>query len=112
MVDESQETTSFKARPVPRSTYEARKVLRKSTNSVVRAVDHRPPRLSLALRAEERQMFDEHARELREMDAQAKENILKQQKEWEEEELRQRRTTSADEGGMCFKAREIHIEYM
>ena len=113
IADESQETMSFKARPVPRSTYEARKVTRQSiSSSNTRKIVSRPPRLSLASRAEERKLFDEHARELREKDAQEKENILRQQKEWEEEELKQKRMTSAEEGGMCFKAREIHIEYM
>ena len=112
IADESQETVSFKARPVPRSTYEARKVTRQSTGNNARTVVARPPRLSLASRAEERKLFDEHARELREKDAQIKEDILRQQKEWEEEELKQKRMTSAKEGGMCFKAREIHIEYM
>eukprot|EP00984_Skeletonema_dohrnii_P009194 scaffold3511_cov144-Skeletonema_dohrnii-CCMP3373.AAC.3 len=112
IVDESQETVSFKARPVPRTTYEARKIQRQSTSSVARTVAPRPPRLSLASRAEERKLFDDHARLLREQDTQVKENILRQQKEWEEEELKQKRMTTAEEGGMCFKAREIHIEYM
>jgi hypothetical protein len=111
IAEELQQTTIFKARPIPRSTYEARKVLRYSANTPIRTVV-RPPRLSLASRAEERKLFDERARELREMDAQAKESILKQQQEWEEKELKHRRMTSAEEGGMCFKAREIHIEYM
>jgi len=112
IVDESHETVSFKARPVPRTTYEARKIQRQSTSSVARTVAPRPPRLSLASRAEERKLFDDHARLLREHDTQVKENISRQQKEWEEEELKRKRMTTAEEGGMCFKAREIHIEYM
>ena len=112
IAEESQETVSFKARPIPRSTYEARKVTRQSTSSVTRTVAIRPPRLSLASRAEERKLFDEHANELSEKDAQMKEDLLRQQQEWEEEELKQKRMTTAEEGGLCFKAREIHIEYM
>ena len=110
--DESQETMIFKARPVPRSTYEARKIQRQSTSGIVRAVAPRPPRLSLASRAEQRKLFDDHARELREKDAELKEDMLRQQEEWEQEELRQRRMLSTSEGGLSFKAREINIEYM
>ena len=110
--EQRETTTSFKARPVPRSTYESRKILRPTTNSPVRKGAHRPPRLSLATRAEERKLFDEHARELRERDAQVKENQLREQKEWEDQELKQKRMTSAEDGGMCFKAREIHIAYI
>ena len=110
--EQRETTTSFKARPVPRSTYEARKILRPTTNSPVRTHAHRPPRLSLATRAEERKLFDAHARELRERDAQVKESQLREQQEWEEQELKQKRMASAEDGGMCFKAREIHIAYM
>ena len=110
--EQRETTTSFKARPVPRSTYESRQILKPTTNSPVRTRALRPPRLSLATRAEERKIFDEHARELRERDAQLKEHQLREQKEWEDQELKQKRMTSAEDGGMCFKAREIHIAYM
>lgn len=71
----------------------------------------KPPRLSSIGRAQERGLFDQRVEESRNAILHQKEMEEEQQRELEEEEIKRQRTTYAQEGGCCFKAREIAITY-
>lgn len=100
----------FKAQPLPRTTYCQQQIEKPSCKGLTVA---RPPRLSLVSRAEERKVFDQYADDLRRQDLEMKELREQQQREAEEEEIRHERRRYADDedGGFCFRAREISIEY-
>ena len=106
-----EEATTFKAKPLPKTTYKPQ-TIEKPTKAQV--TQPRPPRLSLMCRAEERKLFDQHADELRRADNAMKELREQQQREYEEQEIRRKRRTYADDEddpGFCFRARQITIEY-
>lgn len=100
---------NFKARPVPRTTYVARPVEKPSHAQAL--TQPRPPRLSSVDRAEERRLFNLHAEEVRIAESEMKQMRERRQREMEEEELMRKRRSYADEGGFCFKAKQISIEY-
>jgi len=60
---------------------------------------------------EERKLFNQHTEELRRADSEMKQMRLQQQKEVEEEEVRRLRRTYSIEGGLCFKAREMPVDW-
>lgn len=99
-----------RARKVPNTTYVAQPI-EKPTQSPPTLTQPKPPRLSLVGRAEERKLFDQQAEELRSADIATKQMREQQQKELEEEETRKQRSSYAEEGGCCFKAKEISITY-
>ena len=101
------DATKFKAAPVPRTTYIPRE-MPKQAHALTRP---KPPRLSLAGRAEERRLYDQHGEELREQQRRQTEMREQEEKEHEEEEIRRLRSSYADEGGCVFKANEISITY-
>ena len=105
---DSDSVSSFESKPVPRTTYEAKPVEMKPTRDLTQP---RPPRLSLGARAIERRMYDDAAEEWRESEDAAKELDERKRKEEEEEEIRIKRQTYLENGGLCFKARQISIEY-
>ena len=98
----------FKAKPVPKTTYVVEGI--KKTSPVL--TQPSPPILSLFGRAEARKLFDHHQHEVRNADNAMNEMKELQRKEMEEEEIRRQRRIYADEGGFCFKARSISIEYV
>jgi hypothetical protein len=98
----------FKAKPVPKTTYVVEGI--KKTTPVL--TQPSPPILSLFGRAEARKLFDHHQHEVRNADNAMKEMKELQRKEMEEEEIRRQRRIYADDGGFCFKARSISIEYV
>jgi hypothetical protein len=99
----------FKAKPVPKTTYAVVETVKKTTQ-VLTQPD--PPRLSLLDRAEARKLFDHNQHEIRNADNAIKEMKERQKKDIEEEEIRMQRRKYADEGGFCFKAKQIGIEYI
>ena len=105
---DSDPVSNFKAKPVPRTTYEAKPVVIKAERHLTQP---RPPRLSLGARAIERRIYNDAAEEWRESEDAAKERVEMQRKEEEEEEIRMKRQTYLEDGGLCFKARQISIEY-
>lgn len=102
---------SFKARPVPKTTYEAMPLIEKNVR-MQRLTQPKPPRLSLSGRAEARKLFDQHSEEARKNENAMKQQKKQQQKEIEEEEIQKKRRSYAEEGGFCFKAKQIRIEYV
>lgn len=100
----------FKARPVPKTTYEALPL--EKTVRVQALTQPKPPRLSLSGRAEARKLFDRQSEEVRNNDNALRQTKEQQQKEMEEEEIRRKRRSYADDGGFCFKAMPIRIEYI
>jgi hypothetical protein len=99
----------FKAKPVPKTTYDVVEGIKKTTPVLTQPS---PPILSLFGRAEARKLFDHHQHEVRNADNAMKEMKELQRKEMEEEEIRRQRRIYADDGGFCFKARSISIEYV
>ena len=99
----------FKAKPVPKTTYLVVDAVKKTTHVLTQP---NPPRLSLLDRAEARKLFDLNQREIRNADNAMKEVTERQKKDMEEEEIRIQRRKYADEGGFCFKAKQIGIEYI
>lgn len=100
----------FKARPVPKTTYAAMPM--EKTVRIQGLTQPKPPRLSLSGRAEARKLFDRHSEEVRNNDNALKQMKQQQQKEMEEEEIQRKRRSYADEGGFCFKATPVLIEYI
>jgi len=100
----------FKARPVPKTTYEALPLERPVR--VQALTQPKPPRLSLSGRAEARKLFDRQSEEVRNNDNALRQTKEQHQKEMEEEEIRRKRRSYADDGGFCFKAMPIRIEYI
>ena len=98
----------FKAKPVPKTTYVVEGI--KKTTPVL--TQPSPPILSLFGRAEARKLFDHHQHEVRNADNAMREMKELQRKVMEEEEIRRQRRIYADDGGFCFKARSISIEYV
>jgi hypothetical protein len=98
----------FKAKPVPKTTYIAEGI--KKLTPVLTQPLTQP--LSLFSRAEARKLFDHHQHEIRNADNAMKEMKERQRKEMEEEEIQRQRRIYADDGGFCFKARPISIEYV
>ncbi|EJK77834.1 hypothetical protein THAOC_00307, partial [Thalassiosira oceanica] len=104
---DSNPVSYFKAKPVPKTTYEAKPVEMKTARHLTQP---RPPRLSLGARAIGRRMYNDAAEEWRESEDAAKELDEMQKKEQEEEEIRMKRQTYLEDGGLCFKARQISID--
>ena len=106
------EAIEFRAKPVPKATYVSRPIVDgngPATNASL--TQPKPPPLSSGNRAQQRQMYDQQADTLRTQQQQESELQRQQRIEMEEEDLRQQRSSFADEGGFCFKAKEIKIEY-
>jgi len=109
LAEDDEHHGTFRAKPVPKSTYQPQEIER--IDNTANLTQPKTPTLSLKCRAEERKVFDQYTEELRQADQQEKEMLEQQQREMEEEEVRRLRTANADEGGTCFIARQISIEY-
>jgi len=109
LADDDEYQGTFRAKPVPRSTYQPQEIER--IDNTANLTQPKTPTLSLKVRAEERKVFDQYAEEVRQAEEKEMEMIEQQQREMEGEEIRRLRTANADEGGTCFIARQISIEY-
>jgi len=109
LAEDDEHHGTFRAKPVPKSTYQPQEIER--IDNTANLTQPKTPTLSLKCRAEERKVFDQYAEEVRQAEQQEKEMMEQQQREMEDEEIRRLRTANADEGGTCFIARQISIEY-
>ena len=107
--EEMRRAREVKANPLPKSTYEPRPIVIGKSN--IPLVKPKPFRLSLDTRALERRDFDEHAQELRDLDAAMKKQRAEQDELWADDEVRRKRKLPIEEGGMCFRATPISITY-
>jgi hypothetical protein len=102
------DTFKFKALPVPKSTYTAEEI---TLGSPV-VTQAKSPGLAITRRAEARRLFDIHLHEKEVLQTEMKVQEEQQMKELEEAEIQRQRRTYADDGGFCFKATSISIEYI
>jgi hypothetical protein len=102
------DTFKFKALPVPKSTYIAEEI---TLGSPV-VTQAKSPGLAITRRAEARRLFDIHLHEKEVLQTEMKEKQEQQEKELEEAEIQRQRRSYADDGGFCFKATSISIEYI
>jgi len=102
------DTFKFKALPVPKSTYIAEEI---TLGSPV-VTQAKSPGLAITRRAEARRLFDIHLHEKEVLQTEMKVQEEQQMKELEEAEIQRQRRTYADDGGFCFKATSISIEYI
>jgi hypothetical protein len=102
------DTFKFKALPVPKSTYIAEEI---TLGSPV-VTQAKSPGLAITRRAEARRLFDIHLHEKEVLQMEMKEKQEQQEKELEEAEIQRQRRSYADDGGFCFKATSISIEYI
>lgn len=102
------DTFKFKALPVPKSTYIAEEI---TLGSPV-VTQAKSPGLAITRRAEARRLFDIHLHEKEVLQTEIKVQKEQQEKELEEAEIQRQRSAYADDGGFCFKATSIGIEYI
>lgn len=104
--EESQESASFKARPLPKSTYEPKVV--EATRDENRApVVPQNVQLASDLRAEKRHQFDEQLAQKQIEQKKLEEQADLERKAAEKRALAELRRKSVEEGGLVFKAREV-----
>jgi len=108
-MDQLRRSREKKATPLPTTTHHAKPIVIKK--NVKELIQPRPPRLSLDVRSRERQQFENQVHQLRCKDEAAEIAGLEAKAKAEEEEIKRMRTTSLEEGGLCFKARPISIRY-
>jgi hypothetical protein len=108
-MEEMRRNRERKATPLPRTNWEARPI--RIEKSHVELVQPRPPRLSLDVRSKERKQYDDYLKQVREAEAAAEAARLAEEARAEEEEVKRKRSTAIEEGGLCFKATPISIRY-
>ena len=102
------DTFKFKALPVPKSTYIAEEI---TLGSPV-VTEPKSPGLAITRRAEARKLFDIQLHEKEVLQSEMKEKQEQHEKELEDAEIQRQRRSYADDGGFCFKATSISIEYI
>eukprot|EP01039_Chlorochromonas_danica_P004620 gene4620-5063_t len=102
----SQESASFKARPLPKSTYEP-KVVEAARDENRAPVVPQNVQLASDLRAEKRHQFDEQLVQKQSEQKKLVEQVTREREAAEKKALKDLRRKSVEEGGLVFKAREI-----
>jgi predicted ATPase len=102
------DTFKFKALPIPKLTYIAEEI---TLGSPV-VTQPKSPGLAITRRAEARRLFDIQLHEKEVLQSEMKEKQEQHEKELEDAEIQRQRRSYADDGGFCFKAMSISIEYI
>ena len=106
--DERKKQAKFKARRIPKTTYEYKQILPKGGP----LVDPFSPELQMKQRAVERKAYDEYADQERVAEEARKKAIEERMAAEEEEELREQRSLPVSEGGMIPTAQPVNAVFL
>jgi Targeting protein for Xklp2 (TPX2) domain len=103
---ERRELATFKAKPIPRTTYEYNSVVPAPTVSLVEPFS---PELQTKQRMKERKAFDEYAEQERLAKMEREQAMEDARRADEDEEIKERRRLPVSEGGMIPVAGPINV---